>query len=226
MHALICSTVPGEYNEFMDKTTILLIRHATNDALANKLLYGRTPGVHLNDEGRTQAQRLADRLAGLELAAVYSSPLERAVETAAPIAARQVLDVVIDPDLIEGDAGEWTGRPLDEVNESSQWREMILHSSGVPLPGGESIWDVQVRMVRAVEAMRAAHPGGTVAVVSHSDALRSLVAHYVGLSVDLFRRLVISPASITTLWLGAGVPRLVGLNDTNHLSELPGGRRE
>ena len=205
----------------MKKTTVLLIRHATNDALDQRVLYGRTPGVHLNEEGREQARALADRLAGLELAGVYASPLERTVETAEPIASRHGLDVVVEPGLLEGDAGEWTGQPLDEVRKFSHWSDMMAHSSGVRLPGGESIWDVQIRIVRAVEAIRASHSGKTVAVVSHADPLRALVAHHIGLPLDLFRRIILSPASVTTLWFGDQIPRLVGLNDTSHLLVSP-----
>ncbi|MBN1178718.1 MAG: histidine phosphatase family protein [Anaerolineae bacterium] len=204
-------------------TTFLLIRHATNDALQNGLLYGRTPGIHLNAAGRRQAQALAERLAALELAAIYTSPLERAAETAAPIAARLALDPIVCLDLAEGDAGEWTGSPIAEVSQTELWQDMIVHASGVPLPGGESMWHVQVRMVRAVEAMHAEWPGQTVVVVSHADAIRSLVAHYLGLPLDLFRRLTVAPASITTLRLGGQVPRLVCLNDTAHLPVLEAG---
>ena len=196
-------------------TRVFLIRHATNDALKNGVLYGRTPGVHLNEEGRAQAQALAERMSAVDLAAVYSSPLERAQETAAPLAERQGVDVVVHPGLAETDAGEWTGQPLEEVRKLEAWQELMAYPSGVALPDGESLWQAQVRMVEAVEEIRAAHE--RVAIVSHADPLRVLVAHYLGLPLDLFRRLTISPASITVFDFDVPVPRLVCLNETGHL---------
>jgi probable phosphoglycerate mutase len=201
-------------------TRLFLIRHATNDALKDGVLYGRTPGVHLNDEGRAQAGALAERMSVVELAAIYSSPLERARETAEPLAHRQGLEVIIHPGLIETDAGEWTGQPLEAVRELDAWEQLMAYPSGVFLPGGESLWQVQIRMVEAVEEIRATHPEETVAIVAHADPLRVLVSHYLGLSLDLFRRLTISPASITVIDFHASVPRLICLNEMGHLPVL------
>lgn len=196
---------------------VFLIRHATNDALKEGVIYGRTPGVHLNEEGRAQAQALAERMSAVDLAAVYSSPLERAQETAVPLAQRQGVDVIVHPGLVETDAGEWTGQPLEEIRKLEAWQELMAYPSGVALPSGESLWQAQVRMVEAMEEIRAAHREERVAVVSHADPLRVLVAHYVGLPLDLFRRLTISPASITVFDFDAPVPRLICLNETGHL---------
>lgn len=201
-------------------TRLFLIRHATNDALKDGVLYGRTPGVHLNDEGRAQAGALAERMSVVELAAIYSSPLERAQETAEPLAHRQGLEVIIHPGLIETDAGEWTGQPLEAVRELDAWEQLMAYPSGVFLPGGESLWQVQIRMVEAVEEIRATHPEETVAIVAHADPLRVLVSHYLGLSLDLFRRLTISPASITVIDFHASAPRLICLNEMGHLPVL------
>lgn len=198
-------------------TRLFLIRHATNDALTEGLLYGRSPGVHLNAEGRAQARALAERISTVELAAVYSSPLERARETAGPLADRQGLEVVVHPGLVETDAGEWTGQQLEEVRQLDAWQHLMAYPAGVRLPGGESLWQVQIRMVAAVEEIRAAHGDGIVAIVSHADPLRVLVSHYLGLAIDLFRRLTISPASITVLDFHALVPRLICLNEVGHL---------
>ncbi len=198
---------------------LYLIRHATNDALKQGYLIGRTPGIHLNAEGRVQAEALADRLARVDLAAVYSSPMERAVETATPLAARHGLEVAIHPGLNEVDCGRWTGVPIEAARRRRWWRAILLHPSRSSLPGGESLWEVQVRMVQALEEIRALHPGEAVAVVSHADPIRAAIAHYIGLPLDLYRRLRVSPASITLLSLGEEIPRLLCLNDTSHLSQ-------
>lgn len=201
-------------------TRLYLIRHATNDALKDGVLYGRTPGVHLNHEGRLQAEAVAERMAAVELVAIYSSPLERARQTAEPLADRQGLVVNIHPDLVETDAGDWTGQPLEAVRQLETWDHLMAYPAGVMLPGGESLWQVQIRMVEAVEEIRTAYGEGLVAIVSHADPLRVLVAHYLGLPLDLFRRLTISPASITVLDFQASVPRLVSLNEMGHLPEF------
>ncbi len=198
-------------------TRLLLIRHGHNDYLDTRRLAGRTPGVHLNDRGRGQAQALAIRLAGVSLAAVYSSPLERAMETAGPVAASHGLAIRTVDDLIETDCGEWTGQALDELAKTDIWPRIQHYPSGTAHPGGESITAVQARMVRGLNAIAAAHPGETVVVVSHSDPLKAALAHYTGLHLDLFQRLVIDPASVSELALTAQGPRLIRCNDTSHI---------
>ncbi len=195
----------------------LLIRHGENDPLKEGLLTCRLPGVHLNADGHAQALALAERLASVELAAVYASPMERTRETAQPIAERHGLEVRIHPGLYEVDCGRWSGKPLDTLRRSPRWRQIQLWPSCTPFPGGENSSEVQRRVVAAMEEIRAAHPKETVAVVSHADPLRVLIAHYVGLPLDLYRRLVIFPASLTVLDLNGLFPRLVCLNDTSHL---------
>ncbi|RME36187.1 MAG: histidine phosphatase family protein, partial [Thermoflexia bacterium] len=180
-------------------TTLLLIRHATNDLLTTHRLGGRTPAVHLNDQGRAEAEALADRLARRNLAAVYSSPMERALETAQAVAARHGLEVHVHPGLHEVDCGQWSGLPLAQVRGNPRWLALETYPTLNPYPEGETIWQVQVRVVAALEEIRSAHPGQSVAVVSHADPIRAAVAHYIGLPLDLFRRLLISPASLTVL---------------------------
>ncbi len=206
-------------------TTLLLIRHAFNDLLKENRLGGRMPGVHLNDQGRAEATALAERLARIALAAVYSSPMERAQETARFIADRHGLEVRIHPGLHEVDCGHWSGQPVDHLREDPYWFPLRVYPSRVPFPGGENSWEVQVRVLAALDKIQAAHPGETVAVVSHADPIRLAVAHYIGLPIDLFRRLSISPASLTVvafepLHQAPHIvrPRLVCLNDTAHLA--------
>ncbi len=205
-------------------TTLLLIRHASNNLLKEHRMGGRMPGIHLNEEGRAEAEALARRLARTELAAVYSSPMERTLETARLIAEHHGLEVRIHPGLNEVDCGEWSGELNVRIREHPHWLPLQILPSMVPYPGGERSWNVQVRVVAVLEEIRAAHRGQTVAVVSHADPIRLAVAHYIGLPLDLFRRLLVSPASLTVLAFeplpnvpDLSRPRLVCLNDTAHL---------
>lgn len=198
-------------------TNLLLIRHAQNDWVGKKLA-GWTPDIHLNDEGRAQAQALAQRLSGVPLAAVYSSPLERTLETAQPLADAHGLGVQVRDGLGEARYGRWTGRSLEELKDEELWPVVQVYPGGARFPEGESMREVQARIVAELDAIRDAHGGETVAVVSHSDPIKMAVAHYLGLPLDLFQRLVISPASVTAFAFARLGPRLVVLN---HVEALP-----
>jgi probable phosphoglycerate mutase len=201
-----------------DETTrLLLIRHAHNDYLDTKRLAGRTPGVHLNEKGQAQARSLAARLAPIEIAAIYSSPMERAIETIEPLATIRGLPIRITEDLNETDCGEWTGQAIDELAKTETWPKMQAYPTGTPHPGGEGITAVQARMVRGLDRIRQAHPGQLIAVVSHADPLKAALAHYGGVHLDLFQRWVIDPTSISELVFTPFGPRLIRSNDTAHL---------
>ena len=200
----------------MNVTNILLIRHATNDWVGKKLA-GWTPGVHLNEEGRAQAASLAERLAEQPLAAIYSSPLERTMETAHALAEVQGLRVEAREGLGEVRIGDWTGKTLEELQKDEMWPVVQVYPSGVRFPAGESMRETQARLVAELDAIREAHPGQTVAVVSHSDPIKMAVAFYAGLPLDLFQRLAISPASVTAFSFTRFGPRLVCLNHTESL---------
>lgn len=201
-------------------TQILLIRHATNDYIGTNRLAGWTPGVHLNAAGQKEAAELAQRLAPVPIAAIYSSPLERAVETAEAIAAPRNLTVECREALGETRYGEWTGQVLEELAKTEIWRIVQFYPSGARFPGGEALREMQARAVAEVEAIREAHPEETVAVVSHADVIKAVVAHYIGLHLDLFQRLVVAPASVTALQIGKMSARLVCLNETGSLEQL------
>ncbi len=190
---------------------LLLIRHGLNDWVGKRLA-GWTPGVHLNEEGHTQAAALAQRLAAVPLAAIYSSPLERTLETAQPLAEAHGLPVQVREGLGEARCGDWTGRALEELKDEELWPVIQVYPSGARFPGGESLRETQARMVTELDAIRDAHAGQTVAVVSHSDPIKLAVAHYAGLALDLFQRLTISPASVTAFAFTRFGPRLVCLN--------------
>jgi len=202
-------------------TRLLLIRHGANDAHKEGVLIGWTPGVHLNQEGRAQAEALARRLAPVEIAAMYASPLERTLETAEIVAAPHDLPVVVREDLGEVRLGRWTGQPLEKLRKRRLWRKVQFVPSAMRFPGGESFQEVQARIVAEVEHLCSEHPEQTIAVVSHADVLKAVVAYTIGLHLDLFQRLVIAPASLTVLDLGGLMPRLLCLNDISHLPAVP-----
>lgn len=192
-------------------TTVHLIRHATYGLVGNTLA-GRSPGHHLGSEGRRQAEAVAADLARQPLAAVVASPLERAQETAAPIAARHGLTVAIDPGLNEVAFGHWTGARFDDLAGRADWQAFNSFRSMAPVPCGESMLDAQARAVAALLRLRAAWPNAEVAVVSHADVVRAMLAHLLGISLDLFHRLDIAPASRSVVILHDGDAQVLGVN--------------
>src|SRR6266498_4192046 len=205
---------------------LLLLRHGTTDH-TGKRLSGWTPCIHLSSQGLEEARALAERLAPVEIHAIYSSPLERCQETAAAVAEPRGLKVATDEDLGEVRYGDWTGKELAELAKTDLWRTVQFHPSGARFPEGESIHEMQTRAVLACERLRAAHPGETVAVCSHADVIKAVAAHYLGMHLDLFQRLVVATASVTALGFGP-VPYLLRLNDSGTTRDLnpPPERRE
>ncbi len=191
----------------------LLIRHGENDYVKKGRLAGRMPGVHLNERGRQQSQALVEKLASAPLKAIYSSPLERALETAGPLAAAFGLEVCTLPGLTETDFGEWQGKSLKGLRRLKQWRMVQSAPSRMHFPSGESFAEAQQRIVRELEQLYARHdPKDLVVCVSHADPIKLAVAFYLGLPIDLFQRLAVSPGSITALYLGEAGSQLLTLN--------------
>ena len=200
-------------------TTLLLVRHGHTDA-AGKRLTGRAPGVHLNELGRRQAEGLVERLEGVRIDAIVSSPLERCRETAAPIAKARGRAVDVGRAWIEVGYGEWTGRSISQLRRTKLWRRVMFAPSNVRFPGGESLLEVQGRAVDATLDIAARHARGTVLVVSHADVIRLLVAHVAGMHADHLQRLSIDTASITAVSISDGFPRLLTVNETDDLAVL------
>ncbi|MEL6890789.1 MAG: MSMEG_4193 family putative phosphomutase [Actinomycetota bacterium] len=202
-------------------TTVLLVRHGQTPT-TGKVLPGRAKGLHLADEGHRQAEITADRIAELGgVAAVYSSPLERAKETAAPISKAVGRRTVVDRGLFECDFGEWTGKELKKLMKLPEWQTVQRAPSTFRFPGGESFTEMQTRMVSALDRLRIKHPGETIVCVSHADTIKAAVAHALGTHIDLFQRIVISPASVSALSWHAGGPVVLAVNQTGRsLSEL------
>jgi probable phosphoglycerate mutase len=167
-------------------------------------------------------------LENLAIRAVYSSPLERAIETAGPFARRKGLSVQVAPGLNEIDFGDWTGRTLAELEQLPGWRAFNTFRSGTRIPGGEMAAEVLTRASREIERLRAAHPSPTdiVALVSHGDVIRAVVAHALGSPPDLFQRIELSPASVSVLLVDTYGSRVLLLNSTGDWpAELLAGSR-
>ena len=198
-------------------TTLVLVRHATT-ASTGKRLGGRTDAP-LDEAGIGQARAAAERLANVNLKAVYASPLPRTFQTAEIVAEPHRLTVMEDEGLLEVEYGDWTDRPLAPLTRNKKWPVIQARPSLVTFPNGESIRGAQLRAVAAVEEIVARHPSATVAVVTHADLIKALVSFYVGQPLDLFQRLHVSPASVTVLQLSAsgGQPVLVRFNDDGPL---------
>lgn len=203
-------------------TVVLLIRHGVTEYVAANRAAGRTPGISLNKEGRRQAAALAQRLNRLPIKAVYSSPIERTVETAQALAAALGLTVQTRPGLIETDTGDWTGRYYRDIQEQdgAAWRALQEHPKGVRIAGGETVDEIQARMVAEIEAIRRAHAGDIVAVVSHADPIKATLAHYIGLDLNFFQRLIIDPTSVSVLLAGEQHTALLTMNHSGDLPDL------
>ena len=202
-------------------TLVLLVRHGQTPT-TGKLLPGRAAGLHLADAGTEQALRAAERIAALKtVAAIYASPLERARETAAPIAAARGLKVQIDRGLLECDFGDWTGAELKALMKLPEWTTVQRAPSTFTFPNGESFTAMQTRIVTAIDRLRVKHAGGTIVCVSHADPIKAAVAHAMGTHIDLFQRIVISTCSISAIAYGMGAPVVLTVNSTGgSLAEL------
>jgi len=194
-------------------TLVLLVRHGATPT-TGQVMPGRAPGLHLSDAGEAQAAAVAERLASLKLDAIYSSPLERARETAAPTAAASGLVPVEEPGLLEADVGEWTGRTLVSLAKLSQWRGIHDSPSTFRFPGGESLAELQARVVAVLDRLHAAHPGATVACFSHADPIRLGLVFALGAPLDAFGRVVVGTGSISALRFTTGVPPQVLATNT------------
>jgi len=198
-------------------TRFLLIRHATNDTVGKRLT-GRMAGVSLNEEGQAQAQKLAERLAGLPVTAVYSSPLERAVETAEPIAKLLHLENSVSEDFLEINFGEWTNTAFEDLVKQPKFQLFNSFRSSTRIPGGELMAEAQVRIVRGLEKLCVQHPHETVAIVSHADLIKAAVAYYAGIHLDMFQRIEISPASVSVVEIYDETARILLVNDTGKIN--------
>jgi probable phosphomutase (TIGR03848 family) len=202
-------------------TTVLLVRHG-HTLSTGSVLPGRAPGLHLSDDGHAQARRTAELIAdGSTIDAIYTSSLERARQTAAPIAAATGRRAKVDRGLLECDFGEWTGEQLTALMKKPEWATVQRAPSSFRFPGGESFVEMQLRIVSTIDRLRAAHPGGTIVCVSHADPIKAAIAQAIGTHLDLFQRIVISPASVSVLAFQSTGPIVLAVNSTGRpLREL------
>ena len=195
-----------------------MIRHAVNDFVKTGKLAGWTPDVHLNEDGQAQAVALGQRLANVKIDAIYSSPLERTVETAqAVIQHHPDLQLELLESVGEVRYGAWQGEEISKLAQRKLWRVVQAFPSRVRFPDGESMREAQMRAINALESLTVKHPGQRVAVASHSALIKMIVAHYLGLHLDLFQRIEISPASLTIIYMASSRPTIVQVNETNYL---------
>jgi probable phosphomutase (TIGR03848 family) len=194
-------------------TTILLIRHGEN-SMVGKRLAGRLPGVHLNENGKKQAQQLAELLCKAPIKAIYSSPLVRAVETAEPLANMLDLPILPAPGLIELEYGDWQGKTLKQLSRYKLWKVVQERPTEMRFPNGESFIEVRDRSVAEVERIAAAHDEkDLVACFSHGDIIRLVVSHFLGVPLDLFQRVAANTASISVIHIDKkGRPHVAHVN--------------
>ena len=200
---------------------VALVRHGRTRT-TGRVLPGRAPGLHLSSAGLLQAEAVAARLRGLPRtpSAVYASPLERAQETAAPIARALRLRVRTSAGLVECDFGDWTGASLAALRRRSEWRTVQSAPSTFRFPKGESFAEMQARAFEQVLDLASRHRGETVVAVSHADPIKAVVAAALGVPLDLFQRTVISTCSVTVVVVGAGAPYVLCVNSLGDLGEL------
>jgi probable phosphoglycerate mutase len=192
-------------------TTFYLVRHGVTSHTGHRLS-GRLDGIHLSEEGVAEAEAAAEMLAAVRFRSVYSSPIDRTLETARIIAARQGLEVDVRDGLLEVDYGTWTNRSFKSVARTKLWSQVQRWPSGARFPSGESLREVQQRALDELDSIRSMHPRGTVCCVTHADVIRLIIADYLGIHLDLFQRIMVGPASTTVVSVGDDGPRVVAVN--------------
>lgn len=185
-----------------------LVRHAAFDSVGSTIV-GRTGSIALNDEGRAQADRLARALAAEPVAAVYTSPLDRARETAVSIAAVHGVTPIESDAFAELDFGEWTGSNIRDLDAHRAWHDFNTLRSLTRIPGGELMLEVQTRAVTGLLDIQRRYDGRTVAIVSHADVIRAVIGHLLGIPMDHLLRLEIQPATYTTVQLHGAWPQVL-----------------
>lgn len=197
-------------------TTFLLIRHGAH-VLGGETIAGRTPGVCLSPLGRDQAAAMAERVARAPVRAIYTSPVERAIETAQVLSERVRVAVNVAPDFAEVDFGAWAGRPIADLRQDERWQWWNRFRSGARTPGGESMLEVQSRVVGLLLRLCEDHAEDSVALVGHADPIRCALAYFMGIAVDLMLRIEVSLASVSVVRVGRGGPWVLSVNSTGEI---------
>lgn len=198
--------------------TVILLRHGRSTANGSGVLAGRSPKVGLDDAGRAQAEALSERLDGVPLAALVSSPMLRCRQTLTPLAKARELGRVNESRLSEVDYGDWTGRELKALVKEPLWRVVQSHPSAAVFPGGEGLANVQARAVAAVREhdarITAEHGEHAVWLLcSHGDVLKAVLADALGQHLDSFQRIVVDPGSMSVVRYTETRPFVLRVND-------------
>ncbi len=207
---------------------LLLIRHGENDYVKTSKMAGRIPGIHLNEQGRKQAQALGEALKDFPITAIYSSPLERAMETAAPIAEARKLEITQEPDLMDTDMGKWEGKSWKVLSLTKAWKIVQNAPSRFRFPEGESFTEAQTRYASAIERIVKKHhkPKDIIAVIFHADPIKLAISHFLGLPLDHFQRLSCNTGSLTMLHVSEAGANLVKLNQRPPFDFLPAEKKK
>ncbi|MGC8464664.1 MAG: histidine phosphatase family protein [Acidimicrobiales bacterium] len=202
------------------QTLLVLVRHGRTPTTGS-VLPGRTPGLHLSPEGQIEAAATAQRLLSAypTPAAIYSSPMERALETAEPYSVLSKVAVEVNEALVECEFGDWTGRELKELAQLPEWRMVQSQPSRFRFPSGESFAEMSARMTGFLAMVSERHPGSVVVAYSHADPIKALVADVLGLHLDLFQRIIISTATPSIIGIVDGSPSILSVNTS---ATLPG----
>ncbi len=195
-------------------TTVFFLRHGSHDRLG-RILCGRMDGVTLSERGREEARAAGRRLAGEDLTALYSSPMERTRETAELVAEAVGLPVETSAELTEIDFGEWTGASFDTLQADPRWARWNSARGVTRPPGGETLLEVQTRLRHFVEAAMRRHPDQRIAAVSHGDPIKVILAQAMGMPLDNLDRLEISPASLSVLIAGDWGMKVFSVNEAS-----------
>lgn len=203
-------------------STVILVRHGENDWVKKNRLAGWIEGVHLNANGRAQAAAAAERLSQLPIKAIYSSPITRCLETAMPIATPHQLEITPLNELGEVRYGDWEGEKIKTLTKNKLWFVVQFFPSRLRFPNGEALREVQFRAIQTLEKLAQQHPEEMIVVVSHADLIKLVLAHYLGMHIDLFQRLTIAPASLSVITLPEnGSVRIGRINDDGPLQPPP-----
>ncbi len=206
---------------------LLLIRHGENEYVKTGKMAGRLPGVHLNEKGQKQAQALGEALREVPIKAIYVSPLERAMETAAPIAESHKLVIQQEPELMDTLVGKWQGKSLAVLRLTKAWKVVQSAPSRFRFPEGETFLECQMRIVNVLERIIQKHnkPQDIVAVVYHADPIKLSVAHFMGMPLDHFQRLGCDTGSLSAVHASETGAMLIKLNQRPPFDFLPSDKK-
>lgn len=196
-------------------TTFYLIRHGNIDY--NLRVPGRQKGLSLSENGRNQAHSLIERFSAIQIDAIYSSPLQRAVETAQPLSENKRVPIVVRDELNEIDFGMWTGLTFDELESDLRWKQFHLYRNKCSIPEGEWMIEVQLRMIKVVNEMCDLFPEQNILIFSHNDPIKAVIAYYCGISLDQFLRVSISTGSVSAIYLNKNEVKILFVATTSKI---------